>query len=157
VDGDPLEHDGDAPRQRDLVVRRGLVIPAEELRETASRAGGPGGQHVNKANTRVTLRWGASRSTALGPVQRARLMERLGGRLTAAGELVVHASRRRSRERNREDARARLAELVREALAQAPPRVATRPSRASRERKIEAKRRRSRVKRGRGRVHPGED
>jgi ribosome-associated protein len=152
------ESDDGAPlRPRDLPVRRGLVIPAGELSESASRAGGPGGQHVNKANTRVTLRWNPGRSAVLGPVQRSRLRERLGGRLTASGEIVVHASRRRSRERNREDARARLAELVREALATRRTRVATRPTRASRERKLEAKRQRSRVKRSRGRVRADDD
>lgn len=144
-------------RSRDLPVRRGLVIPAGELEETASRAGGPGGQHVNKANTRVTLRWNLETSAALGPVQRRRLRERLAGRLTGAGELVVHAGRHRSRERNREEARERLASLVREALATQRPRVATRPTRASRERKLAEKRRRSGVKRARGRVRPDDD
>ncbi|MGH0038357.1 MAG: alternative ribosome rescue aminoacyl-tRNA hydrolase ArfB [Myxococcota bacterium] len=152
--------DGDVPkrlRPRDVVVRRGLVIPASELVETASRAGGPGGQHVNKANTRVSLRWNARGSSVLGPVQRQRLLDRLGARLTASGELVVHASRHRSRERNREAARERLAELVRGALVVERARVATRPTRASRERKLAEKRRRSGVKRTRGRVRRDDD
>jgi ribosome-associated protein len=139
-------------RRSDLVVRRGVVIPASELVETASRAGGPGGQHVNKASTRVTLRWNAVRSAALGPIQRARLRARLARRLTASGELIVHASRRRSRARNREDARARLAELVREGLRVEAPRRPTRPRPGARERTLAEKRQRGTLKRARGRV-----
>jgi ribosome-associated protein len=135
--------------RRDLPVRRGLVIPAGELRESASRAGGPGGQHVNKVSTRVTLRWNALESAVLTPTQLGRLRRRLRARLTRNGELVVHARRHRSRARNRELARERLAQLVREALASPRPRVPTRPSRAARKRTLAAKRRRSNVKRSR--------
>ncbi len=161
--GDPPERpddDGESgapPSPRDLPVRRGVVIPGAEIVETASRSSGPGGQHVNKSNTRVTLRWDVRASAALGPVQRRRVLDRLAGRLTRGGELVVHASRRRSRARNREDARARLAEIVAGALTVETVRVATRPTRASRERKLEAKRRRSQVKRTRGRVRRDDD
>ena len=95
--------------ERDLPVRRGLAIPAGELRESASRAGGPGGQHVNKVSTRVTLRWNALESAVLTPAQLGRLRRRLRTRLTRNGELVVHARRHRSRARNRELARERLA------------------------------------------------
>lgn len=133
----------------DLEVRPGLVIPAAELRETASRSGGPGGQHVNKTSTRVTLRWNVAESACLGAEQRRRLARRLGARLTRAGELVVHARRHRSRARNRELARERLAELVREGLARPRRRVATRPTRTSRARRIEGKRRRGALKRTR--------
>ncbi len=135
--------------EHDLPVRRGLAIPAGELRESASRAGGPGGQHVNKVSTRVTLRWNALESAVLTPSQLGRLRRRLRARLTRNGELVVHASRHRSRARNRELARERLAELVREALASRKPRVPTRPSRAARERALAAKHRRSSAKRSR--------
>lgn len=133
----------------DLEVRPGLVIPAGELRESASRSGGPGGQHVNKANTRVTLRWSVAESACLDEAMRGRLRRRLGDRLTRAGELVVHAQRHRSRERNRELARERLAELVRAALATRARRVATRPTRSSRRRRLEDKRRRGSLKRSR--------
>jgi ribosome-associated protein len=136
---------------RDLEVLSGVVIPGRELEEAASRSGGPGGQHVNKASTRVTLRWNAAESAALGPVRRARLLARLRSRLTTRGELIVHASRHRSRARNRELARERLAELVREALAVRRPRRATRPKAAARTRRLEAKRHRSALKRGRAR------
>ncbi|MEM7411932.1 MAG: alternative ribosome rescue aminoacyl-tRNA hydrolase ArfB [Myxococcota bacterium] len=138
--------------ETDLWVRGNLVIPADELRETASRSGGPGGQHVNKANTRVTLHWCLAESRALSDSQRRRVLARLGDRVTRAGNLVVHASRHRSRARNRELARERLAELVRDALRTQRRRVPTRESAASKRRTLEAKRRRSDTKRGRRRV-----
>ena len=137
---------------RDLEVNHRLVIPAAELRESASRSGGPGGQHVNKTSTRVTLRWCVAESVALADAQRARLLRRLRPKLTRGGDLVVHARRFRSRGRNRELARERLAELVREALATPKTRVPTRRSRASRERALAAKRRRARLKQTRGQV-----
>jgi ribosome-associated protein len=136
----------------DLPVRGRLVIPAAELRESASRSSGPGGQHVNKTSTKVTLRWSPAGSAALGPLQRERLLERLAERLTRSGDLVVHAQRFRSRSRNRALARERLAGLVREALAERRPRQATRPGRAAREERLSAKRRRSEAKRRRRRT-----
>jgi ribosome-associated protein len=136
----------------DLVVRRGLVIPAAELRESASRASGPGGQHVNKSNTRVTLRWNVAESERLTDAQRRRLTDRLGGRVTRSGDLVVHASTRRSRAQNRTLARERLAELVRDALRTTAPRVATKPSRGVVARTLDEKRRRSATKQARRRV-----
>ena len=141
----------------DLEVRRGLVIPGEELRETASRSGGPGGQHVNKASTRVTLRWRLESSSALSEAQRTRLSRRLASRLTRAGDLVIHAGGARSRARNRERARERLAELVREGVAVRRARRPTRPSGASRKRRLEGKRRRSSVKSSRRGVHADSD
>lgn len=136
----------------DLRVRADLVIPAEELQESASRSSGPGGQHVNKTSTRVTLRWNVRESQVIGPGRRARLLSRLGARVTRAGALVVHASRHRSRSRNRELARERLAELVRDALRVQRKRVATKPSRAARSRRVDTKRRRGDVKRTRRQV-----
>lgn len=130
----------------DLRIHGRLVLPASELRESASRAGGPGGQHVNKTSTRVTLRWNVRASAVLGAAQRARLLARLAERLTRSDDLVVHAGGSRSRSRNREAARARLAEIVREGLKVARPRVATRAGRAAQERRIREKKRRSETK-----------
>jgi ribosome-associated protein len=111
---------------------------------------------VNKASTRVTLRWSVARSRALPEPLRARLRERLAGRLTRAGELVVHAADQRSRAHNRALARERLAALVRAALAVRRKRVPTTPSAGSRERRLAAKRRRGARKRERG-ARPGEE
>jgi ribosome-associated protein len=141
----------------DIVVRRGVVIPAAELEETASRSSGPGGQHVNKSNTRVTLRWCVRETSALDPITRSRLVERLGARVTRAGELIVHAGTHRSRERNRALARERIAELVRDALRTRAPRVPTRAGKGVRTRGLDAKRRHSAVKRARGRVRRDDD
>ena len=140
-----------------IPVRRGVVIPASEVEETASRSSGPGGQHVNKSNTRVTLRWCVRESSALSPVERLRVEERLGSRLTRAGELIVHSGTHRSRERNRTLARERLAELVRDALRTRAPRVPTRAGKGVRARGREAKRRRSAKKSARRAVRRDED
>lgn len=140
------------PGDGDIEIGPHFVLPAEEVSEAASRASGPGGQHVNKTNTRVTLRWNVRESQAVNASQRARLLDQLGVRLTRDGDLIVHADRQRSRARNREDAQRRLAELVREALAQHEIRRPTVPSRASKLRIQKQKAVRSAVKRGRGRV-----
>jgi len=130
----------------DLRVRRGLVIPAGELRASASRSSGPGGQHVNKSNTRVTLRWNIETSEALSDRQRTLLLSRLDHRLTRGGELVLHADRARSRVRNLENARERLAKIVSGGLATARTRIATKASTGARKRGAEQKKHRSSVK-----------
>ena len=139
----------------DLRVRRGLVIPAGELRASASRSSGPGGQHVNKSNTRVTLRWSIETSEVLSDRQRALMRSRLDQRLTQSGELILHAGRARSQTRNLERVRERLVEIVSEGLATARARVATKASAGARKRQAERKRQRSEVKRRRRR--PGFD
>ena len=137
-----------------LFVRQGLQIPGEELSESTSRAGGPGGQHVNKTSTKVTLRWSVRESAVLSDTWRARLLEKLGSRLTREGELVVQAESSRSLSANREDARVRLAELVREALHVPKARRKTKPTRGSQRRRVAEKKRRSDVKRNRRRPPP---
>jgi ribosome-associated protein len=139
----------------DLRVRRGLIIPAGELRASASRSSGPGGQHVNKSNTRVTLRWNIETSEVLSDRQRALLRSRLDHRLTRGGELILHAGRARSRARNLERARERLMEIVREGLATARTRIATKASAGARKRQTQQKKLRSAVKSQRRR--PGFD
>ncbi|WJS91098.1 alternative ribosome rescue aminoacyl-tRNA hydrolase ArfB [Microbacterium testaceum] len=135
----------------DVRVSAGLVIPAAELSWRFSRSSGPGGQGVNTADSRVELMWDAAASTVLSRVQRERLIERLGDRLVG-GVLTIAASEHRAQLRNRDAARARLAALVAEAVAPpAPPRRATKPTRGSRERRLQAKQRRTDVKRMRRR------
>jgi ribosome-associated protein len=134
----------------DLRVTPWLVIPAGELRMRFSRSSGPGGQSVNTADSRVELSFDVARSQALPDWARRRALDRLAGRL-ANGVLTIASSGERSQLMNRQEARARLAALLREAVAPPPrARVATKPSRGARERRLEDKRRRSQVKRGRG-------
>ena len=139
-----------SPREG-LFVRPGLVLPEDELREDATRAGGPGGQNVNKVATRITLRWSATTSRALDEDSRERVQQRLAHRLTRAGEIVIHAAASRSQVENRRAARERLAELLRQALARPRERKASRPTRASKLRRLEHKQRRSATKQRRQR------
>jgi ribosome-associated protein len=133
-------------REGDLLLAGGNRIPASELVEQASRSGGPGGQHVNTSSTRVTLRWNLRETRGLRPEARARALARLATRLTRSGELVLHADSHRSRRRNQQDARERLQAMVAEALVVEKPRRATKPTRASRGRRLDAKRRRGESK-----------
>lgn len=130
-----------------LEVTSTVVLPENELRWRFSRSSGPGGQGVNTADSRVELSWDAAASTALSEYQRARVLDRLAGRLVD-GVVTVAASEQRAQLRNRQAARMRLAALVREALAPPPARRRpTRPSRASQRRRVDAKKRRGDVKR----------
>lgn len=131
------------------VVRPGLVIPRHELTFRASRAGGPGGQHVNTSSTRVEVVWNARRSGALSEEERQRVLAKLASRLDADGNLRVVGSEYRSQARNREAAMERLGELVRKALHVPRSRKKTRPTRASVEKRIEEKKRISATKRER--------
>jgi ribosome-associated protein len=130
-----------------LRVSRSVVVPARELKWRFSRSSGPGGQSVNTADSRVELSLDLTTTTALGPVQRARALDRLSRRLVD-GVLTVTASEHRSQLRNREAALERLARILAGALAVPPPK--RRPTRATRgavERRLAEKRRRAQTKR----------
>jgi ribosome-associated protein len=130
----------------DLPINETVVIPSRELRVSFARSGGPGGQNVNKVETKAEIRWTPGESEALSQADRAWLLPRLASRLTVEGELVITSTRTRDQARNREDALAKLAGAVRLALQRPKRRKKTRPNAAAVEGRLQAKRRRSDVK-----------
>ncbi|MEN6586358.1 MAG: alternative ribosome rescue aminoacyl-tRNA hydrolase ArfB [Sulfuricella sp.] len=129
-----------------------LAIDEREIGLQFIRASGPGGQNVNKVSSAVQLRFDVAHSLSLPEDVRARLLRLAGNRLTTEGEVVIEAKRFRTQERNRQDAIARLVELIRRATEKPKPRIATRPTLASKKRRLESKKQRAEVKRGRGAV-----
>jgi ribosome-associated protein len=134
---------------QDVDVGPRLTIPAGELAFAFARAGGPGGQNVNKVSSKVELRWNVVASAALRDDDRAWLLERLKNRLTTDGTLIVTSTATRDQIKNRGDAVAKLALIVRAALERPKQRRETRPSRASKRRRVDDKRHHSEIKRNR--------
>jgi ribosome-associated protein len=128
-----------------------LSIPRSELELRATRSGGPGGQHVNTSSTRIELVWSVAESPSLGDADRARLLDKLAHRLDGEGHLRIVAQGERSQLQNREAAIVRFAEVVRRALVVPKRRKPTRPTAASKERRLQAKREQSARKRERRR------
>lgn len=132
-----------------LRISPSLAIPDQELEERFVRSSGPGGQNVNKVATAVELRFDVARSPSLPEPVRERLLARRDRRITDEGVLVLSAQRFRTQDRNREDARERLVAVIAAALTAPRKRVATKPTKGSKERRLGAKRERSTVKRHR--------
>jgi ribosome-associated protein len=132
-----------------IEINADVSIPRTELEFSVSRSAGPGGQHVNKVSSRVTLHFDLERSESLTDSEKRRIAERLPTRITRAGVFQLHCQKHRSQSMNRELAVERFAELLRDALKRKKRRRKTRVSKAAKQRRVEDKRRRSAVKRTR--------
>ena len=134
-----------------LTVSHSIALPESELVERFLRADGPGGQHVNRTESAVELRFDVASSPSLPEEIRARLLQRRDRRLTAEGVLVIQGRRFRDQGRNRDDVRERLVEIIRGVLVPPKKRLATRPTRASKERRLVGKQQRGQIKQSRSR------
>ena len=138
-------------------ITRSIAIDEDEIREVFVRASGPGGQNINKVSTAVQLRFDVANSPSLPDDVRERLIRLAGRRMTDGGELIIDARQFRTQLKNRQDARERLVELIRRAAVRPKPRKRTKPTRASKEKRLDTKRRRGRAKQQRRRVTGSDD
>ena len=132
--------------KNDLFIKSGITIPEEELEITASRSGGAGGQHVNKTDTKITIRWNIKNSVALTEEQKLRILEKLGSRITEDGDLLVHNSESLSQQQNKKNALNNLAAVIRGALQVQKKRIATKISKALKEARLKTKSHRGEIK-----------
>lgn len=140
-----------------IQVNQDIVLDENEIQEVFVRASGPGGQNVNRVSTAVQLRFDIVNSACLPEDVRQRLLRLGGSRVTGDGILIIDARRFRTQESNRRDARRRLVELVKKAAEKPKPRRQTKPTAASKRKRMEKKQRRSRIKQQRQSVDPAED
>lgn len=132
--------------KNDLFIKNNIAIPEHELEITASRSGGAGGQHVNKTDTKITVRWNIKNSSALTEEQKQRVLEKLQSRITEDGDLIVHNSESRSQQQNKKNALNNLAAIIRGALHVPKKRIATKVSKALKEARLKSKAHRSSIK-----------
>ena len=132
--------------KNDLFIKNNIVIPEHELEITTSRSGGAGGQHVNKTDTRITIRWNMLTTSVLTQEQKEYVLKKLSSRITEDGDLIVHNSESRSQQQNKKNALHNLATLVRHALHVPKKRIVTSVSKALKEARLKNKSHRSSIK-----------
>lgn len=132
--------------KEDLEIKNGIVIPANELAITAARSGGAGGQHVNKTETKIIIRWNIKNSSALNDIQKERVLKNLESKITKEGEIVVSNSESRSQQQNKENAKRNLAKIISKALIVPKKRMKTKVPKKEKEKRLQEKKRRSMIK-----------
>jgi ribosome-associated protein len=132
--------------KNDLFIKNSITIPEHELEITTSRSGGAGGQHVNKTDTRISIRWNVKNTSVLTEEQKQRVLENLESRTTQDGDLIVHNSESRSQQQNKKNAMNNLAAIIRKGLYVPKKRVATQISKTLKEARLKSKAHRSSIK-----------
>jgi ribosome-associated protein len=134
---------------KNLPIKSGIIIPEHELEITASRSSGAGGQHVNKTDSKISIRWNVKNSAALADYQKERILNNLASRITTDGDIIIHASSSRSQAQNKKSALDQLSHLIRKALYVAKKRIATKASQGTTELRLRTKAARSTIKKNR--------
>ncbi len=135
--------------KEDLLIKNGIIIPEHELKITTSRAGGPGGQHVNKTSTRITIHWNVLKTDVLTDAQKERVLKNLQAQVTKDGNIIVHNSSSRSQLQNKKAALQDLAQKIKKALHVPKKRRKTRVSKIAKEARLKEKKKRSEIKKKR--------